>query len=93
MFIMFLNFLFSGLFLSLKEFLFQGKHAVIEKPHVWKLFENIQMQDAQKTNRRVYLLCALQHCLQRNSADERLIKAFRLLPAGSIFNHGCAFPA
>ncbi|MGA3279605.1 MAG: hypothetical protein ABSD50_01340 [Smithella sp.] len=76
MFIMFLNFLFSGLFLSLKEFLFQGKHVVIEKPHVWKLFENIQMRDAQEPNRGTYLLCVLQRCLQRNAADERFVQAF-----------------
>lgn len=93
LFIMFLNFLFSGLFLSLKAFLFEGKHAVIEKPHVWKLFENIQMQDAQKSNCGAYLLCVEQRCLQRNAVDERFVKAFRFLPAGNIFNHDCAFLA
>ncbi|MGP8002413.1 MAG: hypothetical protein ACLPSL_01310 [Smithella sp.] len=60
LFIMFFNFLFSGLFLSLKEFLFQGKHAVIEKPHVWKLFENIQKQTRKiRTAGRIcYALCS-----------------------------------
>jgi len=76
LFIMFLNFLFSGLFLSLKEFLFQGKYAVIEKPHVWKLFENIKMRDELKPNRDAYLLCVLQRCLQRNAADKRFVQAF-----------------
>jgi len=52
LFIMFLNFLFSGLFLSLKEFLFQEKHAVIEKPHVWKLFKKYSDAQRVKTESR-----------------------------------------
>ena len=77
----------------IKRVFISGKHAVIEKPHVWKLFENIQMQDAQKSNCGAYLLCVEQRCLQRNAVDERFVKAFRFLPAGNIFNHDCAFLA
>jgi len=76
LFIMFLNFLFSGLFLSLKEFLFQEKHAVIEKPHVWNLFKKYSDARREKPNRGAYLSCVEHRCLQQNAADERFVKAF-----------------
>jgi len=60
----------------IKRIFISGKHAVIEKPHVWKLFENIQMQDTRKPNHGAYLSCVLQRRLQRTAADERFVKAF-----------------